>query len=78
MPRENADAKARRYLTEGRIVIRRVQGPDVDATARGTGAVWLVSHRRGPGWRCDCPARGPCAHILAVSHVVDVVGRSRR
>ena len=69
MGRENAQTKAMRYLVEGRIIIRFVDGERVLARVRGR-AVYDVEHQAGSGWSCSCPARGRCAHILAVSHVV--------
>jgi hypothetical protein len=69
MTREPADAKGRRYLVEGRVIISTAGPGHVDAAVRGDGAVWHVSYRRG-GWLCDCPARSRCAHLLAVGLVV--------
>lgn len=75
MTRENADAKARRYLVEGRVVIRQVGAGYVNADVRGDGAVWSVTYRRG-GWYCPCPARGRCCHLLAVGLVTAPTRRS--
>jgi uncharacterized Zn finger protein len=59
--RENGEAKARRYLVEGRLEVQRVQDGDVIARCLGDeGDVYRVhwdSRRRT--WRCDCPAFGP-------------------
>ncbi len=63
--RENAEAKGRRYLTEGRLLIRSA-GPDgVRALCRGNGEWYRVGYQRG-GWSCDCPALGRCAHLVAI------------
>ena len=70
--RENAEAKARRYLTEGRLVILDVTGSSVTGTCRGDAALYDVTHHRGRGWRCNCPARGRCAPLLAAGLVVVV------
>jgi uncharacterized Zn finger protein len=79
MPRENAAAKGRRYLTEGRVVVLRVSQGDVFARVRGDGAIWQVGWSRNWGWSCTCPARGRCAHLLAVGLVVAVdADRGRR
>ena len=67
--RENARTKAARYLLEGRCIIRFVDGERVLARVRGR-EVYDVEHVAGSGWSCNCLARGRCAHILAVSHVV--------
>jgi hypothetical protein len=34
------------------------------------GRIYTVEHAPGRGWSCTCPARGRCAHRLAVAHVV--------
>ena len=69
MTRESADTKARRYLVEGRVIIREAGAGHVAATVRGDGAMWSVTYRRG-GWHCPCPARGRCCHLLSVGLVV--------
>jgi hypothetical protein len=68
--RESAAVKARRLLVEGRVVITRVAGLDVDALVRGdTAGFHAVAHRRGL-WICDCAAVGrSCSHIQAVQLV---------
>lgn len=53
--RENAASKARRYLGDGRV--------------RGDGAAWSTG-RDEHGWFCTCPARGRCAHLIAVGLIV--------
>lgn len=71
--RENADAKALRYLAEGRLEVERVTETAVDATCRGDEGdlyrlVWNAERSR---WECSCPAYGPrCAHVLALGRVV--------
>jgi hypothetical protein len=76
MSRENAAAKARRYLTEGRVVLRALDeyGGMVQADVRGDGAIW-TSGRDERGWFCQCPAKGRCAHVLAVGLIVAVEPR---
>ncbi len=69
MVRENAEAKAKRYLGEGRIVLIRVSDERVLARVRGDGSVWQVVYQNGK-WSCTCPARGRCSHLLAVGAVV--------
>lgn len=72
MSRENAAAKARRYLTEGRLVLTRVDRSRVAGVCRGDGAVHQVSYAQRV-WSCTCPARSErCAHLLAVRLVVAV------
>jgi uncharacterized Zn finger protein len=70
--RENAEAKARRYLAEGRLHVERVDHDVVIARCLGNdGAIYSVrwdGERRS--WRCSCPAFGPkCSHILALGRV---------
>jgi hypothetical protein len=70
--RENVQAKAQRYLGEGRIVIRELDeyAGTLLADARGSGSVYGVSRDERGRWRCDCATRGPkCCHILAVKLV---------
>ena len=73
MSREGAEAKARRYLAEGRLQIQQVHGDIVQARVLGDeGDVynvrWDQERRR---WICPCPAFGPrCSHVLALARVV--------
>jgi uncharacterized Zn finger protein len=70
--RENAEAKARRYLAEGRLQVERVEHDVVLGCVLGDeGDVYRIrwdQERRS--WRCSCPAFGPrCAHVLALARV---------
>ena len=67
-PRETIDAKARRYLAEGRVTVEYADSGTVRASCRGSVAVYRVGFGGGV-WRCDCPARGRCAHLVAVGLV---------
>jgi len=69
--RESAPDKALRYLTEGRVVIRRITPRTVMAQVRGDGEMYTVAGDPA-GWSCTCPARGRCCHQLAVGLVVDL------
>jgi hypothetical protein len=71
MARENARAKAARYLVEGRLILTRVGDDHVDAIARGDGRTYTVTWRPDD-WSCTCEARGTCCHLLAVRSVVAV------
>jgi uncharacterized Zn finger protein len=70
---ENAEAKARRYLCEGRLELQRVDSDGVLARCLGDegdtyNVRWDDARRR---WACSCPAYGPrCAHVLALARVV--------
>jgi uncharacterized Zn finger protein len=71
--RENAEAKARRYLAEGRLQVERVEHDLVLVHCLGDEgdrySVRWDSERKL--WRCNCPAFGPrCAHVLALARVV--------
>ena len=69
MVRENAATKARRYLTEGRVVITVVRAGCVMARVRGDGAIHDAGYLRGR-WYCSCPARtDQCAHLRALRMV---------
>ena len=69
MFKENAPTKAMRYLVEGRCIVTHVDADRVAARVRGR-EVYDVEFAPGRGWSCTCPARGRCAHRLAVAHVV--------
>lgn len=77
--RETIEAKAHRYLAEGRLTIHSVRKRSVTATAKGDGADYSVTYRRGR-WSCDCPARGRCCHQVAARLVTapQRPGRLRR
>jgi len=66
--REPVQAKARRYLIEGRVVLEHVSPERIEAPVRGSGAIWRVFWRLG-AFGCDCPATGLCAHQVAVKMV---------
>jgi uncharacterized Zn finger protein len=70
---ENAEAKGRRYLLEGRLTIDRIDEKQVRARCRGGGAEYSAGHGDvGEGelaWYCSCPALGRCAHLVALQLV---------
>jgi uncharacterized Zn finger protein len=71
--RENAAAKGRRYLTEGRVIVTHVRpGTVVRAVVRGDGALHRCGWDAGTWW-CQCPARSDaCAHLVALRLIVAV------
>jgi hypothetical protein len=73
--RENAREKARRYLGEGRLVVRSVDAAQIDATCRGGGETYRLGHDAAGGWWCSCEARGTCSHLHALQLVTN---RGRR
>ncbi len=70
--RENAYAKSRRYLIEGRLVVERVDRHGVVATCRGDGALHRCRWEPATGWSCTCLAKARCSHLLALGSVVAV------
>jgi len=73
-PRENVITKSHRLLTDGRLIVEKVDTGRgmVYATCRGdSGAVYQLGFDpRGQGeWRCSCPARTSCAHLKALQLV---------
>ena len=66
--RESAERKGRRYLTEGRLIVQRVDASGIRATCRGGGAGYSLGYENGR-WNCQCPALGRCAHLCALMSV---------
>ena len=66
--RENASGKARRYVAEGRLIIRSVDANSAHAQCRGDGAVYELGFENGR-WFCNCPALGRCSHQFALGLV---------
>jgi hypothetical protein len=66
--RENVQAKGRRYLTEGRLIVERVDAAGIRAICRGMGAVYTLGYEN-ERWYCICPARDTCAHLTALQLV---------
>lgn len=63
--RENAATKARRYLTEARVIVTTAAPGNVTATARGDGAIYHLGY--SGHWWCSCPVRtDQCAHLIAL------------
>jgi uncharacterized Zn finger protein len=74
VPRENAQAKATRLLTEARVSIVRVDDRGTLAFVKGDSGMMRRVTFDGAQWRCDCPALGYCSHGIAVARVVVVPG----
>lgn len=71
MPREPIADKARRYLTEGRVIVDLVTAKAVTASVRGDGAMHRTGWTPATGWWCTCPASqnhpaGDCSHRAAL------------
>jgi hypothetical protein len=76
--RENADAKGRRYIVDGRLVVERVDYTHkrfpIVASCRGSGQTYRLGFDLQDGWRCNCEARGHCAHLVALQLVTNLDG----
>lgn len=69
MAAETVEAKARRYIDEGRLQVVAMRGDRVRARCHGAGGVYEVEHFGAGRWRCTCPSSRRCAHIAAVELV---------
>jgi uncharacterized Zn finger protein len=69
---ETIAANGRRYLTEGRLTITKVDGDQIAATCKGdSGSIYTLGFDPSRAdWYCDCPARGRCRHLTALMLVV--------
>lgn len=75
MSRESAFSKARRYLTEGRLLVVAVDQDRISALCRGDGRIYSLG-LDPRGWHCDCPAvTDQCAHLRAL-RLVTVINRT--
>jgi hypothetical protein len=64
---ETVEAKAQRYLGEGRLVVTRVLGDYVNAICQGDSGAYDLGHAPGRGWFCSCPVRSDrCSHLAAL------------
>lgn len=66
MPREDAAAKARRLLAEGRVTVRTITTDQIVAEVRGDSARAYSTRWDPGGWHCDCDALSRCSHVRAV------------
>jgi uncharacterized Zn finger protein len=72
MPRETVDDKARRLLTEGRLVVLEAGRPSrekrIVAKCRGdSGDIYKLGwDPEKAEWRCTCPSHGDCSHLKAL------------
>ena len=75
MARESADVKGRRLLTEGRLRVRMAgyagRWPIVAQVTGDSAEVYTVAWDHDEQkWRCTCPAKQRCSHIVALELVV--------
>jgi hypothetical protein len=70
VPREAAFDKARRYLVQGRFLVREVSSSRIEAKIKGdSGAIHSAGYVRG-SWYCSCPAVSiDCCHVLGLKLV---------
>jgi len=66
MPRENTHDKGRRYLVEGRLLIKAVSDRHITAVCRGDSGELHVLAADRRGWACSCPAVRDCSHLVAL------------
>lgn len=75
--REDAQTKARRYLTEGRLHTVEVAAETIGALCRGDGEIHRLGWNTVDDWTCSCKAMTTrCAHLLAL-RLVCVATRPR-
>jgi uncharacterized Zn finger protein len=68
---ETIEAKASRYLAEGRVQILSVHGDQVVAHVRGSQPDPYEVRYNGTVWTCSCEAQTwRCSHVVAVQQVV--------
>ncbi len=67
--RENARDRGRRLVSEGRLVVRRVDTSEIVAACRGdSGEIYRLGYRDARWW-CECPAKTQCGHLYALQLV---------
>lgn len=77
--REDARTRARRLLSERRVMVVHASPSSVLAVVRGdSGSLREVRWDPRRGWSCSCPAIGFCAHGHAVASVVLVPSNGDR
>lgn len=65
------EAKATRYLAQGRLTVQHRSGQTVEATCKGSDPEpYRLGYSPDEGWHCDCPAFRDCAHVFALKLVV--------
>jgi hypothetical protein len=75
--REDARTRGRRLLTEGRLILRRVNAVEILALCRGdSGEVHELGYHPSGGWWCSCAARTQCGHLYALQLVTIAPGGS--
>jgi uncharacterized Zn finger protein len=65
---ERVTGRAEQLLIGGRVAVMRVDRGAIQARVLGDHGNYVVAGDSS-GLRCSCPARGECAHLLAVAIV---------
>jgi uncharacterized Zn finger protein len=74
--REDAYTRGVRLLSNGRLVVERIDGHVIEARVRGDhGEIHRLGYRPGE-WHCSCAARTWCAHLVALTLVTVRPGSS--
>jgi hypothetical protein len=74
---ENARDRGRRLVSEGRLILRRVDETEILAVCRGdSGELHELGYRQDAGWWCSCMARTQCGHLYALQLVTIAPGGS--
>jgi uncharacterized Zn finger protein len=66
---ETVEAKARRLLGEGRLMVELVTEGRVQALIAGDSGMWELAIDSDGVASCTCPARGGCSHLVALGLV---------
>ncbi len=76
VPSQEVQAKAARYLLEGRVQVDmadRVAGLFIALVKGGSDYPYAVRHTPSEGWKCMCPANyfqgRMCAHVTACMNI---------
>jgi hypothetical protein len=76
--RENAAAKGRRILGEGRLTISAVDDDTILARCKGDGIVHRLGWDASRGWWCSCAVvTTNCSHLLALRSVCVITKENR-
>jgi len=68
---EDATAKSHALVGEGRLNVTSVTPDRIAGHCFDDGQTYFLQWSGPGGWRCTCPARGRCAHLLALGLVVE-------
>jgi hypothetical protein len=75
--REDARARGRRLVAEGRLILRRVDETQIRAVCRGdSGELHELGYHPRGGWWCNCAAWTQCGHLYALQLVTIAPGGS--